>query len=142
MEKEKLKQIKKEEREKTRASRLEIKYGNRSLKRLAEKCGYEFVYRAWLEAQNDMAVEQTTALIFFIIGLVANILCLFGIGNPSYLIFYIMAYYFLGACRIDNLRVNQHFDKIINASRAHDIQAEIEALAFLNEEIDNENAKS
>lgn len=137
-----LKQAKQEEREKTRASKLEIKYGNKHLKRLAEECGYEFVYRAWLEAQSDMAGEQTTALVFLIIGLAASILYLFGIGNPSYLIFYIAAYYFLGACRIDRLKVEQHFDKIINASRAHNIQGEIEAFIHLNEEIENENAKS
>lgn len=138
----KLRQIKKEEREKTRASRLEIKYGNRRLKRLAEGCGYELVYREWLKDRNDAVVDQTTALIFFIISLATTILYLFGIGNLSYLVFYIMAYYFLGACRIDSLKAHQHFDEIINASRAHNIQAEIETLTFLNEEIENENAKS
>lgn len=138
----KLKQVKKEEREKTRALKLEIKYGNKHLKRLAEECDYEFVYRAWLEAQNDMTVEQTTAFIFLVIGLAANALYLFGIGNLSYLVFHIVAFYFLAACRIDCLKVNQYFDKIINASRAHGIQAEIKAFIYLNEEIDNENAKS
>lgn len=140
--KERLKQVKQEEREKTRASKLEIKYGNKHLKRLAEECGYEFVYRVWLEAQRWERIDLTCSFIFFVLGLVSAAFTIFGVGNYSYFIFYIAAYYFLSSLRSDSIRVGQCFDRIMNASRAHDMQAEIEALVFLNEEIDNENAKS
>lgn len=142
MEKEKLKQIKKEEREKTRTSRLENKYGNRSLKRLAEKCGYEFVYRAWLEAQRQERTDLACSFIFLILGLAGAVFTVFGVGNYSYFIFYVAAYYFLSSVRSDSIRADQYFDRIINASRAHSIQGEIEAFIHLNEEIENENAKS
>lgn len=139
---ERLKQVKREEREKTRTSKLEIKYGNKHLKRLAEECDREFVYRAWLETQRWEQIDLTCSFTFLIIGLIGAVLTIFGIGNYSYFIFYITAYYFLSSYRSDSIRADQHFDRIINASRAHGLQAEIEAFIHLNEEIDNENAKS
>lgn len=139
---ERLKQVKQEEREKTRASKLEIKYGNKHLKRLAEECGYEFVYRAWLEAQRQERTDLTYSFIFTIIGLVAAVFAIFGVGNYSCFIFYIAAYYFLSSFHSDSIRADQYFDRIVNASRVRNIQAEIEAFVHLNEEIENENAKS
>lgn len=139
---ERLKQVKQEEREKTYASRLEIKYGSKHLKRLAEECGYEFVYRAWLEAQRQEKTDLICSFAFLILGVIGAMLKIWGIGNYSYFIFYIAAYYFLSQVRADSIRVDQYFDRIINASRAHSLQAEIEAFIHLNEEIDNENAKS
>lgn len=135
----KLKQIKKEEREKTRTARLEIKYGNKLLKRLAEGCDYEFAYRVWLEAQNQERIDLTCSFIFIIIGLIGAVFTSFGVGNYSYFIFYIAAYYFLSSYRSDSIRADQILDRIINASRHHSL---IDALTCLDKEIDNENAKS
>lgn len=138
----KLKQIKKEEREKTRTARLENKYGNKHLKRLAEECGCELVYRVWLEAQNQERIDLTCSFIFIIIGLISAVFAIFGVGNYSYFIFYIATYYFLSSFRSDSIRADQSLDRIINASRIHNLRSIIEASVFLNEEIDNENAKS
>lgn len=123
----KLKQIKQEEREKTHTSKLEIKYGNKHLKRLAEECGYEFVYRAWLNEQRQAVIDLACAFASFAISIIAFAFSISGVGDFFYLIFCIMAYYFLSSSRIDSIRVDQYFDKIVNASRTHGLQAEIEA---------------
>ena len=138
MEKEKLKQIKLEEREKTRLTKLEKKYGNKRLKRLADECGYGFRYKAWLEAQQDEHNDFIASVVFVGIALLmasaALVLCA---NTYSHFVFYIIGYYFLGAMRIDRQKVNSHFDAIINASRYHSLWSVIEAYKFLEEEIAN-----
>lgn len=132
----KLKQIKKEEREKTRLAKLEKKYGNKRLKYLANECGYGFRYEAWLEAQGDEHNDFVASVVFVSIGLLMAIVALaLGANTYSHYIFYILGYYFLGAMRIDWQRANSHLDAIIIASRCHDLYNIIKAGKFLEEEI-------
>lgn len=142
MEKEKLKQIKLEEREKTRLVKLEKKYGNKRLKRLADECGYGFRYKAWLESQQDEHDDLVASDVFLGIALLMAIAALIlGANTHSHFIFYVLGYYFLGVMRIDRQKVNSHFDAIINASRYHSLWSVIEAYKFLEEEIANGKAR-
>ena len=143
MEKEKLKQIKKEEREKTRLAKLEKKYGNKRLKRLADECGYSFRYKTWLEAQQDERNDLVASAVFVGMALLMAFAALvLGANTYNYFVFYIVGYYFLGAMRIDRQKVNSHFDAIINASKFHSLWSVIEAFKFLEEEIENETDES
>lgn len=143
MEKEKLEQIKFEEREKTRLAKLEKKYGNKRLKRLADECGYGFRYKAWLEAQGDEDNALVASVVFGGIGLLMAIVALIlGANTYSYFIFYILGYYFLVAMQIERQKVNSHFDAIISAFRYHSLRNVIEAYKFLEEEVANEKERS